>query len=358
LVLRRAKIPVRSVFIGHIDNSFVLKRPGEFAGLKAEVDVTDAVEAMLSDIADESSTLLDVMSTSAMPAIPMGDHCMAPYECAFMKRCSKGMPPGPEYPVGLLPRGAKQAAALRAAGYADLRDVPAAAIERESHQRIYAATVSGVPYLDPAAAVQLNAFPYPRSYLDFETINFAVPEVVGTRPYEQWPFQFSLHIEDAPGQVRHLERLAIDDFADFERMVRALVDGIPKSGPVFVYSAAMEKHVLQRLADRLPAYRDGLLGIIGRLFDLLPLTQASYYHPAMKGSWSIKAVLPTIDPSLGYDTLDGIAGGVDAQVGFLEARDPKTPQARKERIIAELRAYCHRDTWGMVVLRRFLSGEA
>jgi ribosome recycling factor len=77
----------------------------------------------------------------------------------------------------------------------------------------------------------------------------------------------------------------------------------------------------------------------------------------MKGSWSIKAVLPTIDPALSYENLGALADGEGAQLAFLEIRDPKTSEERRTELEGGLKRYCERDTWGLVVLRRFLSGE-
>jgi hypothetical protein len=77
----------------------------------------------------------------------------------------------------------------------------------------------------------------------------------------------------------------------------------------------------------------------------------------MKGSWSIKAVLPTIDPGLAYENLGEVAQGDAAQRSFLEIRDGKVAKTRREELEEGLKRYCERDTWGMVALRRFLSGE-
>ena len=357
LVLRGARQPVSAVLIGHVDSSFVLQRPGEYAGIKVEQEVTAEVEDCLPVIAEQALEFLALMASRQAPDILMGAQCNSPYACPFIERCSSEQGPGPEYPLEILPRGAQRAAELRAEGFEDLRQVPADKLSNELHRRVHAASVSGQPFLDPAAAELLNALPYPRSFLDFETMAFAVPEVIGTRPYEQWPFQFSLHIEESAGQLRHVEHLQIDRFAEFDRIADALVVALPQTGPVFVYNATLEAGVLRRLAARLPTQRAALTAIVERLFDLLPLTQKNYYHPAMRGSWSIKKVLPTIDATLAYENLGEIGAGDAAQQAFLEWRDPKTPIERRQALAEGLKRYCERDTWAMVVLSRFLSGE-
>jgi hypothetical protein len=196
------------------------------------------------------------------------------------------------------------------------------------------------------------------TYLDFETITLAVPEILGSHPYDQWPFQWSVHVEEARDKVRHAEYLAIESFGDLKPLAQALLGAIPDSGPVFAYNASFERAVLQYVADRVPTLANALRELAERLVDLYRITLAAYYHRDMRGSWSIKAVLPTIDSGLSYDELGEIAEGGAAQLAFLEARDSKTSTERRRALRDGLQAYCERDTWGMVVLRRFLSGEA
>jgi hypothetical protein len=244
---------------------------------------------------------------------------------------------------------------LLAEGYEDLADVPADRLSGKIHQRVHQATVTGEVYFDVEATAELRQLVYPLSYLDFETIGFAVPQIIGTRPYEHWPFQWSVHVEESPGQVRHAEYLAINSFGDFAELSRALLDALPDSGPVYAYNAPFERGVLERLADRLPTLARSVRELAERLVDLLPITRAAYYHRDMKGSWSIKDVLPTIDPSLSYEGLGEISEGDAAQLAFMIARDPQTPAARRKELQEGLLRYCERDTWAMVVLRRLLS---
>jgi hypothetical protein len=97
--------------------------------------------------------------------------------------------------------------------------------------------------------------------------------------------------------------------------------------------------------------------VAGRLIDLLPVTRAAYYHRDMKGSWSIKAVLPTIAPTLDYRGLEDVQEAGAAQLAFLQLHEGRLPPSRDAALRKALLEYCKRDTWGLVVLRRFLCGE-
>jgi hypothetical protein len=355
LVIRKSGVPVDRVLLAHIDRGFELKTAGDYDGLLVDEDVTGAVEASLPAVEEAATRLTGVMAEHVQPVIRMGAQCTNPYECPFIDRCSAQSGTTPDYPVKLLPRSAKTVEALVAEGYADLADVPADRLSGKIHQRIHQATVTGEVYFDVTATQELKGLHYPLAYLDFETIGLAVPEVIGARPYEQWPFQWSVHVEESPGQVRHAEYLAIDSFGDFAALSQALVAALPDSGPIYAYNAPFERGVLERLAERVPALASTLRELAERLVDLLPITRAAYYHRDMKGSWSIKDVLPTIDPSLSYEDLGEIAAGDAAQLAFMTARDPTLPAARRRELEEGLKRYCERDTWGMVVLRRFLS---
>jgi hypothetical protein len=355
LVLERAGFTVSRTLLGYIDKRFVLRRLGEYHGLLVEQDVTAQVRAMLPLVTTDVRRFLDVIALQAPPKVSMGAHCEQPHVCPFIERCAQHCR-HLAYPLSILPRAGKVATKLMAEGYVDLRDVPASRLSNPAHQRVHAASVSGQPTLDTKATDALRKCAPPFAYLDFETINFAVPEVVGTRPYEQCPFQWSLHIER--GQtLQHAAYLAIEEFGDFRQLATELLNALPTSGPVFVYNATLEKGVLELLGQHLPDLTAALRDVIDRLVDLWPITKAAYYHPAMLGSWSLKEVLPTIDPALAYDRLEEIQEGEAAQLAFLTLREGKVSESRRAELLGRLTQYCERDTYGMVVLRKFLCGE-
>jgi len=105
------------------------------------------------------------------------------------------------------------------------------------------------------------------------------------------------------------------------------------------------------LNDRHRVRRPALHVIAARLFDLHPIARSHYYHPAQNGSWSIKAVLPTIAPDLDYANLGNVADGRAAQLAYLEVAHRDTAEERRDALAEALRAYCRRDTEGMLRTR-------
>jgi hypothetical protein len=219
---------------------------------------------------------------------------------------------------------------------------------------------TGRAILESGASDILKALPYPRYFFDFEGIDFPVPQWKGFRPYEHAPFKWSCHIETAVGEFQHAEFLDLSgndpSLACIEEM-RQVINPYDV-GPVIVYNSSYEQLRLEELAIRHPEHAELMDRYISRLVDLLPIVKGHFYHSAMRGSFSIKNVLPVVAPELSYADLDEIQEGTAAQVAYLFAtRDPRTSFERKAELENNLRMYCRQDTWAMVELAHFLTGR-
>ncbi len=213
------------------------------------------------------------------------------------------------------------------------------------------------PLTGARIAAALAAWSWPRCYLGFETISFAIPRWLGTRPYQAIPFQFSCHVELQTGELSSSSFLDLGGDDPSEGCAQALVAALGDCGPIVAYNAGFERACILGLARRVPRLAAPLMALTERVVDLLPLVRAHYYHPQMRGSWSIKALLPARIPALSYSDL-AVQDGEAAQVAYLEAIAPDCPPARKAQIASELAAYCGLYTWAMVALARSLSGQA
>ena len=241
-------------------------------------------------------------------------------------------------------------------GYEDLREVPAERMTTDLLERVHRATVTGSAELDPEAAQAIDALPWPRYYLDFETVGFPVPIWAGTRPFQALPFQWSCHGEGTDGEIHHREFLDTSGEPPMRAFAESLIATLGSEGPILVYSA-YEKRILNELASAYSDLAPALQALVARLVDLQPITRRHYYHPAMKGRWSIKAVLPTVAPDLDYASLGEVQDGTAAQAAYAELIDPATDAARKQELEHALREYCKLDTLAMVRLARFLASS-
>jgi predicted RecB family nuclease len=187
-------------------------------------------------------------------------------------------------------------------------------------------------------------------------VNPVVPIWKGARPYQKVPFQFSRHRLDAQGRLTHRAFLDLSGEDPSRPLIQALLAACGESGPIFVYSR-FEKTVINDLAKRYAEHATALKALAKRLVDLHRVAAARYYHPDQHGSWSIKAVLPTIAPDLDYAELDGVQDGNMAMKAYQEAIDPATTEARREEIRRQLLAYCKLDTRALVRLWKYFSGQ-
>jgi len=132
----------------------------------------------------------------------------------------------------------------------------------------------------------------------------------------------------------------------------SLISAVEDEGPIIVYGS-FESTIIKTLIAFCPDIEGPLNDILDRLVNLLPWLQNHYYHPAMKGSWSIKAVLPTIAAHLDYSQLDEVQNGTLAQLAYLDIINPATDQTEREQKVHNLLKYCELDTQAMVEVVKF-----
>lgn len=293
-----AGIELASASLAHVDSSFVYPGGGDYRGLLKAVDLTDEVRAKAGEVATWIAEAQKVAALAAEPMIETGPHCSDPFGCPFRHHCDRDKPAA-DFPLSSLHRlGARQRDELEALGYDDLRNVPDEMLS-SVNRMIKTQSLAGEAWFDAAgAAADLKPHSGTAYFLDFETIAFGVPIWKGTRPYQQLPFQFSLHVVSASGGIEHHDLLDLSGEDPSEAFTRALIDHCGTTGPVFVYNAGFENGVMRGLAERFSHLSTGLLAIVDRVIDLLPIARNRYYHPSQHGSWSIKAVLPAVCPDL------------------------------------------------------------
>jgi hypothetical protein len=353
-VVQGAGLPLASVALAHVDNTFVYGGEGDYTGLFREVELDRQIEPLLDEVPHWVASAQQSVA-GEMPGIDIGPQCTRPYECEFRTWCARDEP---EYAVTILPAGGKLAWKLRAEGMRDLRDVPEARLRNQKHLTVWRASRSGAAEIDKGVATFVRGLPYPRSYLDFETIGPAVPLWTGTRPYQRMPVQWSCHVQHADSELAALGALIATGADPRRAFAESLVNAVPAEGPVLAYNATFERSVLHELAEAQPEFAVPLRQIAGRLVDLLPITRDHYYHPAMKGSWSLKAVLPTIAPDLDYANLDGgVQSGQDVESVYARIIDPATAAEERRSLESALITYCARDTLALARMVAFFEAQ-
>lgn len=361
---------VHKISIAYLNKEFTLPAAGQpLTHLFIEVDVTAQCAADIKELDRKFHGWIAAMRNTLAgdePKLDMGDQCKKGRGCPLLEHCKEAAPDKQEHPIDLLPDSAGKGLAktLKAAGILSILNalpdqlVSKSPLTAQLYRRIQTAHTQGTAVLDGGAKTHLDQLAYPRYYFDFEGIDFALPLWLGITPYTQIPFQWSCHVETSSGLFEHHEFLDLSGEDPSLRCVEAMLKVMPigDHGKIFVYFAGYEKSRIEELAERHPEHREALLSYCERLEDLLPLVKQNYYHPEMKGSFSIKKVLPAIAPHLDYSELDGVQDGIGAQVSYLRAiLNPNSAEERQSR--EQLLRYCRQDTWALVVIARFLAGQ-
>ena len=312
-------------------------------------EVTEAVAERLSAVPQRLANLRGILSQAVPPVVEPDGHCHTPFECHYWDYCTKQKP---DRWIYNLPGSHEFVRALMRENVETIDNIPSSTSLTILQQRMK----NNVEWISPDLSQRLRSVQYPVHHLDFETTMPAIPRYEGTRPYQPLPVQWSNHIESADASLRHESYLCLEAKDPREELAVSVLESLGEEGSICVYSE-YEKYVLKSLADAFPALRKDLLRLVDRLWDLLEVLQEHYYHPAFKGSFSMKSVLPALVPSLGYDDLE-IREGASASVFYHRMVFVESDWVERQRIAHALHDYCARDTLGMVELRKALRVRA
>ena len=352
-VLRGAGLDVREAGVLTLNRDYVYE--GGALNLDALFrlhPVLDSATELLDAVGAQILEMQSMLGGPEAPDISPGEHCFSPYACPFHAHCTRDVAV-PDHGLDELPRLAKRRRAqLEASGIEEIRDIPEDFALNDLQRVVRQSVREGLGLLHGDLHGHLASLRKPVRYLDFETFAPAIPRFAGTRPYDPIPFLFSVHVARDGGSLEQMDYLHEGSDDPRPRLAERLLDALGRTGTICTYSS-YERRVLSALAAALPERAAALRALEARLFDLLPVVRNNYYHPAFRGSFSIKSVLPALVPESGYDDLS-IADGQTAAIRYVAALN-STDSAARQRTFEELRAYCARDTLAMVELRGALA---
>ncbi len=343
-VAKGSGLPVEKTFLVYINNQYV--RNGAIKPDKLFIvdEVTESVLKKQEWVKEEVNKLRRMLSGKE-PEIAIGKQCNDPYACDFIGHCREHLPENSIFDLG--GQGTNRFK-LYYQGYVDLKEVPGELLSQGQRLQLDSFLNQEEVFNSDGVKDFLKTLWYPLYFLDFETINPPIPPFNGTRPYQRIPFQYSLHYQEKEnGVLGHLEFLA-DPRSDFrEELLQNLCDQIPPGACVIAYNASFEKGCLQNLATWFPNYKDRIEGITQNLQDLaIPFRKKDVYHWKMKGSYSLKNVLPCLLPDMTYSNLEIQDGGMamNAYQNLMEIRDMEEAAKLRQAMLD----YCRLDTLAMV----------
>ncbi len=342
--LQKQGLVVNKCYLAVINNQYVKHGKIDPLQLFTVQDITEDVTAASQDIEDRIEAMFNTISAKECPDIKVGSYCSDPYDCAVVC-CRADLP---ENNIFELYRGGKKCFELFNSGVLYIKDIPPDFKLSRVQQIQKWCDVMGISHIEKQPIKEfLSTLKEPLHYLDFETISPAIPLFDGTRPYQRVPFQFSLHVAEGKGKLRHAGFLA--DGAEDPRPVFLcrLKETLGSTGSIVTYNQAFEDSVLKELAEAFPDYAEWIAEVRTRLVDLLkPFQNFHYYDPLQKGSASIKQVLPALTGK-GYKEME-IAGGEQASLAFLQVTYGEATAEERQQVRATLEKYCGLDTEGML----------
>jgi hypothetical protein len=342
-VVSRCGVDLASVCLAHINRNYV------FDGGSIDVrrlfkirNLTRRIERLQPKLTFQLRAQFTVLNMPNAPEIAPGRHCTDPVTCEFFERCNI---PRPDDHIGYLPRiHASAMEELEELGVESIHDVPDDFALTEIQRRAATSVQTNEPWFSAELKMELATLKYPLCYMDFETINPCVPRFPGMRPYNQLPFQFSVHSQKEPGvKLEHHEFLATDTNDPRREFIGSLCNALGDGGSIVVYNAAFESQRLSELAAWLPEFADRIKSIQARLWDLLPVVRNHVYHPAFAGSYSLKTVLPALVPEMTYDGMT-VSNGQDAGITWSNLVRGTADPVEHEMIKKALLDYCKQDT--------------
>ncbi len=344
-ILTGAGLDVSKAHLVRINNEYVRQGNINAHEYFSIMDITEAVQGKQAFITEEIKKMQNML-LGDLPAIDIGPHCSKPYSCDFEGHCRQHIPENSIFSI----RDRFDARFdLYRQGIIRMEDVPLEALS--SRQKIQVNGTLHKKNIVDRDAVQafLDTLWYPMAFLDFETTMLVpLPRFDGIRPYQSYPFQYSLHLLQSPSsQLQHFEYLAPTGSDPRRELTEKIVSLIPENACTLVWNQSFEKGVIADLQEWFPEHAASLKNITNNIRDLMiPFSKTNLYLWQFNGSYSLKNVLPALVPQMGYANMDIGDGGAasNAWLGTWKMTDPvKIEKTRKA-----LLEYCGLDTLAMV----------
>ena len=321
-------------------------------------DVTKEVMELEDEVEENIDEINEFLENGKENDIDLDNHCFKPYTCPYFKYCTKHLPKNNVFEIrGMYKRDKIKYYKQGLIKYEDL--LKNSKVNNKYKQQMKHELNDIEPEINYEKIKEfLDTLSFPLYFLDFETFSSPIPLYDGTSPYEQIPFQYSLHFVEND-ELFHEEYLAPAGIDPRRELAERLVRDIPKDVCTLAYNMSFEKGIIAKLAKLFPDLSDHLMSIHDNMKDLMVIFKnRDYYTKDMHGSYSIKYVLPALfpdDEELNYQSLEYIHNGSEAMVSYINLSF--LPKEEQEYIRERLLRYCELDTYAMVKILEKLMGR-
>lgn len=348
-VISNCGYKIKDFSIIYINNQYVRNGEIELDKLFLTESVLKLILPLQKWVEENVKRFKTVLSQKTIPKIDIGEHCYDPYTCGFYEYCRKHIPENSIFDLSGVHLTKKYD--LYRSGIIKLKDIPNDVNLPKNAKLQVEVYKSKKDLIDKKAIKEfLSDLNYPIYFMDFESFQPAVPMFDNSRPYQQIPFQYSLHFKkNKKSKVEHYEFLADTGIDPRIKFIENLLRDTKSEGDILTYNKSFEVLRLKEVAEAFPKYKTEIEERINRVKDLMmPFQKKYYYTHKMQGSHSIKYVLPALIPELSYENLEINEGGL-ASTAY-ESLYSETDLIRIAEIRNNLLEYCKMDTFAMVKL--------
>ena len=356
IVLEEAGLTIRNIYVIYVNNEYARSGEIDVNLITKQSEVTQEVRQHLDETRESIKSALLVAASPTPPDFsPRHVGLGALKEWLEIHKLLH--PAKHEYPISKLTRiSAQLYVELEDLGVDHIANIPETLDLHPKQKTQITATKNNARAVDTKAISSfLESITYPLYFLDYETYAQVIPQYDGFVPYQQVPFQYSLHILSKPnGEVTHKEFLHLSTSNPVIPLVEQLQKDIDSTGTVLVWYEKFEKTRNTEMGKLVPEYAPFLEQLNNRIIDLMvPFSTDLFIDKDFYGSASIKKVLPVLIPELSHKDL-AIQEGMTASLTWKKLVFDNAYLENKDEIISQLLEYCKLDTLAMVKLFQFL----
>lgn len=346
---------IGDVYILHLNKEYYRNGDIDLEELFVATNVNEEVE----ELKDEVNELrYDALGVAQMEDYSQILGCVKPKSCPCHELCHGDTPEYSIYDINGFSGSIKKIRELEGMGIRSIYDIPKDFSLAPTFRRQVDVAQGGGVYIDMEYIREdLEGIVYPLYYIDYESFNPAIPMYDGYKPYDQMPFQWSLHVQREKGGVlEHFEFIETEMVDPIPHFLTELRKVIGDTGSIMVWNKTFEGKQNERMGEIHPEFEEFCMGMNSRIYDLMDIFQGGYYaDPRCKGSYSIKKVLPVLVPELSYKGMS-IGDGATAMTSWKNMVYGDLDMGKRGEIRENLLRYCELDTFAMIKIYEALMG--